>query len=71
MKLQFRLLQHERLACSDCNETMEYGANVYIVPDKDVVLFVCELCHVIRVDAEKLGLIGGNRRMARGCEECM
>lgn len=68
MKLQFRLLQHERLACSDCNTTMKYGDCVYIIPDKDVVLFICDLCHENRVDAEKLGLIGGNRRMARGSE---
>ena len=65
MRLQFRLLQNERLNCSDCGEIMEYGANVYIIPDKDVVLFICEMCHAVKVDEDRLALRAGNRRIAR------
>lgn len=65
MKLQFRLLQHERLTCSECNLALEYGDNVYLVPDTDVVLFFCEFCHRARDDEERLALRAGNRRVAR------
>jgi hypothetical protein len=80
MRLQFRLLQNERLNCSDCGEIMEYGANVYIIPDKDVVLFICEMyiipdkdvvlficemCYAVKVDEDRLALRAGNRRIAR------
>ena len=65
MKLQFRLLQRERLLCSECGMVLEYGDNVYIVPDKSVVLFNCEMCHHATVDEERLALRAGNRRVAR------
>lgn len=64
MKLQFRLLPHERLTCSGCGELLEPGANVYMVPDKYVVLFNCEMCHCVTVDDERLALLVGNRRAA-------
>lgn len=65
MRLQFRLLKYEQLNCSTCGRVMEYGDYVYIVPDKDVVLFTCELCHKNTLEAERLGAIGGYRRIAR------
>lgn len=65
MRLQFRLLEHERLDCSTCGVLMEDNDCVYIVPDKSVVVFECEQCHEYRGDAEKLGLIGGYRRIAK------
>jgi hypothetical protein len=44
---------------------MEFGDNVYIVPDKDVVLFLCEMCHTVKVDEDRIALLAGNRRIAR------
>ena len=65
MQLQFRLLQNERLNCSECTEIMEYGDKVYLIPDKDVVLFICEMCHAIKLDEDHIALLAGNRRIAR------
>ena len=65
MKLQFRLLQNERLVCSECGKLLGYSDNVYIVPDKDVMLFNCETCRDITVAEERLALNAGNRRVGR------
>ena len=62
--LQFRLLQNERLVCSECGKLLGYGDNVYIVPDKDVMLFNCETCHDVTADEERRALNEGNRGVA-------
>ena len=64
MRLQFRLLQGERLVCSECGKLLGYSDNVYIVPDKSVMLFNCETCHDVTVAEERRALNDGNRRVA-------